>query len=90
MGQSEWRDAFRNKNGREPSIEEFKQAKLNGFELAESNFSDTNSLKAWIRDFENRNQRQPTIEEVKERRELMENSLHQSFTERPIQQEKSN
>ncbi len=33
MTQQEWRDAFKKENGREPSLDEFKAAKANGFAM---------------------------------------------------------
>ncbi|CAK1248269.1 hypothetical protein [Fructobacillus tropaeoli] len=80
MGQSEWRNAFKDKNGREPSLEEFKQAKQNGFTLPKTDLPNEADLKAWIRDFEGTNHRRPTVEEVKQQKNLAENPVDPKVT----------
>ncbi|MBS9336805.1 hypothetical protein [Fructobacillus papyrifericola] len=68
MNQQEWRDAFKKANGREPSLEEFKQAKAKSFALGNSAESAQNELKNWVRQFESDYNRKPSLQEVKERR----------------------
>ncbi|CAK1225812.1 hypothetical protein [Fructobacillus evanidus] len=80
MGQSEWRNAFKEKNGREPSLDEFKQAKKNGFALPKTDLPNEADLKAWIRGFESINHRRPTVEEVKQQKNLAENPVDETAT----------
>ncbi|GAO99925.1 zinc ribbon domain-containing protein [Fructobacillus ficulneus] len=70
MGQNEWRDAFKQKNGREPSLAEFKAAKANGFALPEAGPDGKEEARAWIKEFEATYNRRPTVQELEHRRNL--------------------
>lgn len=69
MTQQEWRDAFKKDNGREPSLDEFKAAKANGFAMTakQTEPSEKEILQAWVADFEKKYGRKPSIDEVKQR-----------------------
>lgn len=69
MTQQEWRDAFKKENGREPSLDEFKAAKANGFAMKQqaAEPSEKEILQAWVADFEKKYGRKPSIDEVKQR-----------------------
>lgn len=72
MTQQEWLDAFKSQNGREPSLDEFKQAKANGFAMAKpaQSVSPQDELKKWVSEFEKQYNRKPSFDEVKQRRFL--------------------
>ncbi|CAH1853363.1 zinc ribbon domain-containing protein [Convivina intestini] len=66
MDKKQWLDNFIKENGRQPSPEEFIQAKNNGFksEKPQKNSTDNQQLKEWVATFTKENGRQPSIDEV--------------------------
>ncbi|USS92558.1 hypothetical protein [Fructobacillus americanaquae] len=82
MTQQEWLAAFKKENGREPSLDEFKAAKANGFALTtdQQERSERERLQAWVADFENKYGRKPSIDEVKKRQYAAPTSTAKSVT----------